>query len=71
MTTDTKQAARERLAIVLPHIRTAARQAVERAEPGVVATLGIIAKNPDGSGQLSAEFELESFLADLELLAKP
>ncbi len=45
--------------------------AVSRAKPGAAAALAIIAKNPDGSGQLSAEFELESFLTDLELLTKP
>ncbi len=54
----------DRLRAVLPHIREAmARAAAEY--PAVL--LGIIGKNPDGSGKLTADFEA-AFLDDVEAL---
>jgi hypothetical protein len=49
-------------------LRAAGRDALLRAKPGARTWLAIVAKNPDGSGQVGAELELEEFLADLELL---
>ncbi len=60
--------ARERLGKVAPHLRAAARDAKLRAKPDARTWLAVIAKNPDGSGQVGAELELDEFLADLELL---
>jgi hypothetical protein len=59
------------LSIVVPHLRAAAKDALRRAKPGAVVKLAIIAKNPDGSGQVGADFECEEFIADLEAVFPP
>jgi len=54
------------IAKLTPHLRIAAEDALRRAKPGAVVRLAVIAHNPDGSGQVGAEFDCEEFFEDLE-----
>ena len=58
-----KDAARNRLLTVLPHIRFAAENA---AKTGKVE-LGILSTDSKGSGRVVARFEFADFLSDLAL----
>ncbi len=62
---DTPQA---RMRWVIPHMRAAAQDAVKRAQPGAVAELAVLARNPDGSGAVGSGLDLEMFFADVEAL---
>jgi hypothetical protein len=59
------------LATIVPHLRVAAEDALRRAKDGAKVEFAIIAKNPDGSGQVGASFECEEFLSDLETVFPP
>ncbi len=65
--TDIGAHARERLSIILPHLKAAAANAVKTI-PGGQVLLAIIAKSADGSGQITCDFESATFLSDLETL---
>lgn len=59
------------LATVVPHLRESAMDALRQAMPGAIVQLAIIAKNPDGSGQVGASFACEEFISDLETVFPP
>lgn len=59
------------LATIVPHLRVAAEDALRRAKNGAKVCFAIIAKNPDGTGQVGADFECEEFLSDLETVFPP
>jgi hypothetical protein len=59
------------LATLVPHLRVAARDALKRANAGATVEFAVIAKNPDGSGQIGASFQCEEFLSDLETVFPP
>lgn len=65
-----KKEAVERLKLVLPHLFIAANMARLEVPQGKVF-LATIAKNPDGSGRVTASFEAEAFLRDVEALVGP
>ena len=54
--------AKKRLQEGIPYLRHAIQKA--KKETGVVR-LAIVSKNPDGSGKIFCEFELEDFIADI------
>ena len=64
--TSEQQAALERLATFIPHLRIATGMA-QIEVPGGKVEIGIIGVKPDGSGQIVARFET-SFIDDLETL---
>jgi hypothetical protein len=59
--------ARGRLRSVLPHLKIAAEMARLQV-PGGTVGLGVVAKTPDGTGRITATFESEGFIRDLEML---
>ena len=63
---DEVKAALGRLLDALPHIQLAISIA-KVDSPNADVRLGILAKNPDGSGRIAASFE-EAFLHDLQLV---
>lgn len=67
VTDDEREAARRRLRSVLPHLFIAANAAMIEVQGGSLQ-LGIIAKSVDGGGRITASFEAETFLRDLEIL---
>lgn len=70
VTDDEREAARKRLRSVLPHLFIAANAALIEVAGGALQ-LGIIAKGPDGGGRITASFDAEAFLRDLETLVGP
>jgi hypothetical protein len=62
---DKIEEAAARMIIVLPHIQAAA----DRARTERPAGLGVIAMRPEGGGRVTAQFEAETFFADLAILA--
>lgn len=69
VTDDEREVARKRLRSVLPHLFIAANAALIEVAGGALQ-LGIIAKGPDG-GRITASFDAEAFLRDLEILVGP
>jgi hypothetical protein len=67
---DEREAARKRLRSVLPHLFIAANAALIEVEGGTLQ-LGVIAKKADGGGRITAAFDAETFLRDLEILVGP
>lgn len=65
------ETAKADLASIVPHLRQAAADALQRAKPGAKVEFAIIAKNPDRSGEVGASFECEEFLSDLETVFPP
>jgi hypothetical protein len=61
------EACKERLRAVLPHLKIAMNMAKLQV-PGGTVGLGIIVKTSDGAGRVTASFEGEEFLRDLETL---
>ncbi len=61
--------ARERLSIILPHLRAAVADAA-KSIPGGQVLLAVIAKSANGSGRIACDFESETFLSDLETLVR-
>jgi hypothetical protein len=70
VTDDEREAARKRMRSVLPHLFIAANAALIEVQDGRLQ-IGIIAKKADGSGRITAAFEAEAFLRDLETLVGP
>jgi hypothetical protein len=62
-----KQAAAD-LAQIVPHLHQAAKEVKEKAGSDSRIQLAIIAKRPDGSGQIGAAFDCDEFLSDLALV---
>lgn len=56
-----------RIAAALRHLRIAAEMA-RVSEEGARVELGIIAKRPDGGGRITATFQTDGFLADLDAM---
>ena len=54
----------DRLLKALPHVFVAMKMA-EAKVPGGSVCLAVVAKKPDGSGQLTASFECEGFFNDI------
>lgn len=63
--TDPRYGAEERLYDVLPHLRLAIGMAKVKV-PGGKIGLAIVAKHDDGTGQVTATFEGEEFIDDVE-----
>jgi len=61
------EACKERLRAVLPHLKIAMSMAKLQVPDGTVG-LAVVAKAPDGAGRVTATFESEGFLRDLEML---
>jgi hypothetical protein len=66
--TTSKEDARLNLRAVIQHFFIAANMAKMQAKAGAKVCLAVIAKNPDGSGQVGATFEAREFLANLVTL---
>lgn len=62
--TQAENEAIDRLLSALPHILVATQMAQDAVPDGKVC-LAIVAKKPDGSGQLTASFECEEFFKDI------
>lgn len=62
--TQAENEAIDRLLSALPHILVASQMAKDAVPEGTVC-LAIVAKKPDGSGQLTASFECEEFFKDI------
>jgi hypothetical protein len=60
-------AARVRLQAALPHIKVALRMAQLQVPDGKIG-IAVIATAPDRSGTITASFEGDSFIKDIELL---
>jgi hypothetical protein len=60
-------AARVRLQEAIPHIKIALRMAQLQVPDGKVG-IAVIAKAPDGTGMITASFEGDDFIKDVELL---
>ena len=65
-----RQAAKERLRAILPHLFLAANAALIETADGQLQ-IGILAREKDGGGRITASFEAEAFLRDLETLVGP
>jgi len=60
-----EQLAKQKLRAGLPHLRFAAKKALEECPGGAVFfMLGV--KTPDGKSSITASFEVDEFLNDLE-----
>jgi len=71
-TAEEQAAAKQRLSAVLPHLFIAANVAgVEARLGGGTVELALVAKLPTGGGRITASFEAEAFLRDLEALVGP
>ena len=57
-----------RLRIGVHHMKVARTLALERAKDGAVAEIAIVAKNPDGSGEIGASLGFDDFFADIQML---
>lgn len=59
---------REKMLLVMPHLRFAVEEATKEAAGAGTVEFGILVKNADGSGKVVASFRAIEFIEDLATL---